>query len=78
MTSLSLLAIGMPGPFEMIIIAGFGLLLFGKRLPDVGKGLAKGIIEFKKGLREVTEDIDTATPPAAPKPPANNATPPVV
>jgi sec-independent protein translocase protein TatA len=55
-----LLALGMPGPFEMLLIAGVGLLLFGRRLPDVGKGLARSIVEFKKGLREVTDEIDTA------------------
>lgn len=55
---MSLLALGMPGPLEMIIIAGIGLLLFGKRLPEVGKGLARGIVEFKNGLREVTDDVE--------------------
>lgn len=69
----SILALGMPGPFEMLIIAGVGLLFFGRRLPEVGKGLAKGIVEFKKGLREVTDDIDIASaPPPASKPPTNN------
>ena len=57
-----LLAIGMPGPFEMMIIAGVGLLIFGRRLPEVGKGLARSIVEFKKGLREVTDDVDLNTP----------------
>lgn len=56
-----LLAIGMPGPFEMMIIAGFGLLIFGRRLPEVGKGLARSIVEFKKGLREVTEEVENAS-----------------
>jgi len=60
MDLIPLLAFGMPGPLEMIIIAGFGLLLFGKRLPDVGKGLARSIVEFKKGLKDVTDDIDVA------------------
>ena len=29
---------------------GVAVLLFGKRLPEVGRSLGKGIIEFKKGL----------------------------
>lgn len=62
----SLLALGMPGPLEMMIIAGFGLLIFGRRLPEVGKGLARSIVEFKKGLREVTEEVESASTPTKP------------
>ena len=51
------LAFGMPGPFEWIIIAGLGLLIFGKRLPEVGKSLGKGIVEFKRGLKSVEEEV---------------------
>ena len=62
MTTLSLLspalAIGMPGPFEWVIIGIIGLLLFGKRLPEVGKSVAKGIVEFKQGLKEVQDDFE--------------------
>ena len=54
---LNTLAIGMPGPFEWIIIAGLGLLIFGKRLPEVGKSLGKGIVEFKRGLKDVGEEV---------------------
>src|SRR4051812_18966425 len=57
----STLAWGMPGPMEWIIIAGFGLLLFGKRLPEVGKSLGKGIVEFKKGLKGIEDEIDEGT-----------------
>jgi len=65
-----LLALGMPGPLEMIIIAGLGLILFGKRLPEVGKGLARGIVEFKNGLKEVTDEVDKAsTKPSDPTKP---------
>ena len=52
------LAIGMPGPFEMIIIAGISLLIFGKRLPDVGKNLALGIRGFQKGLKSTGDEGD--------------------
>ena len=74
-----LLAFGMPGPFEMIIIAGFGLLIFGRRLPEVGKGLARSIVEFKKGLKEVTEEVDIGSTPSKPTisgPPTGNQLPP--
>jgi sec-independent protein translocase protein TatA len=51
----------MPGPFEMIVFGVIALLLFGKRLPEVARGLGKGIVEFKKGLRGIEEEVDTAT-----------------
>jgi sec-independent protein translocase protein TatA len=52
------LAIGMPGMMEWIIIGGLGLLIFGKRLPEVGRSLGKGIVEFKKGLKGIEEDVE--------------------
>ena len=51
------LAIGMPSGFEWIIVMAIGLLIFGKRLPEVGRSLGKGIVEFKKGLKGVEDDI---------------------
>jgi sec-independent protein translocase protein TatA len=51
------LAISWPGPFEMMLLAGLGLLLFGKRLPEVGRNIGKGIVEFKKGLKEAETEI---------------------
>ena len=52
------LAIGMPGLTEWIIIGALGLLIFGKRLPEVGRSLGKGIVEFKKGLKGIEEDVE--------------------
>jgi sec-independent protein translocase protein TatA len=54
---LNVLAIGMPGLTEWIIIGALGLLIFGKRLPEVGRSLGKGIVEFKKGLKGIEEDV---------------------
>ena len=48
------------GPTEMIVIAGLGLLIFGNKLPDVGRSLGRGLVEFKKGLKGVQDDIDNA------------------
>src|SRR5258705_9394489 len=71
--STSPLAIGMPSGFEWLIIMGFGLLIFGKRLPEVGRSLGKGIVEFKKGLKGVEDDISQVDEQPAPQPriPAN-------
>ncbi len=45
-----------PSGGQWIIIAIVGVLLFGKRLPEVGRNLGKGIMEFKKGLSGADED----------------------
>jgi sec-independent protein translocase protein TatA len=50
----------MPGPWEIAIIAVVALLLFGRRLPEVGRSLGKGIVEFKKGLRGIEDEINQA------------------
>jgi sec-independent protein translocase protein TatA len=50
-----------PGPMEWMLIAGFGLLLFGKRLPEVGRSLGKGIVEFKKGIKGIEDDVETSS-----------------
>lgn len=46
------------GPMEMIIFGVIALLLFGKRLPEVARSLGKGIVEFKKGVRGIEDDVD--------------------
>ena len=48
------------GPMEIALIAVVALLLFGRRLPEVGKSLGKGIVEFKKGLQGIEDSIDDA------------------
>ena len=45
------------GPTEMIVIGLIAMLFFGKRLPDVGRGLGRSISEFKKGLREAETEV---------------------
>lgn len=47
-----------PGPWEWIIIVVVALLIFGRRLPEVGKSLGKGIVEFKKGLKGVKDELE--------------------
>ncbi len=53
--------IGMPGPAEMIFILAIAVLLFGKRLPEVGRSLGKGLMEFKKGVGDIESEIEAAT-----------------
>jgi sec-independent protein translocase protein TatA len=61
------LAFGMPSMGEWVVIAALGLLFFGKRLPEVGRSLGKGIVEFKKGLKGIEDDIDDQVDAAAAK-----------
>ena len=51
---------GMPGPMELLIIAMIALLLFGNRLPSVMRSMGRGIVEFKKGVQGIEDDVDDA------------------
>ncbi|HPY30663.1 MAG TPA: twin-arginine translocase TatA/TatE family subunit [Verrucomicrobiota bacterium] len=55
---------------EIVAILAVVLLLFGaKKLPELARGLGKGITEFKKASREVQEEIERAIeePPPPPR-----------
>lgn len=50
--------LGVIGMWEVVIIALIVLLLFGgKKIPELMKGLGKGVKSFKDGLNEVEKDI---------------------
>ena len=53
--------LGMPGLPELMIVAVIVLLLFGKRLPTVMRSLGSSIVEFKRGVKGVEEDIEEQT-----------------
>ena len=53
-----ILAFGMPSGWEWIALLALGLLVFGRRLPEVGRSVGKSIVEFKKGIKGIEEDID--------------------
>jgi len=48
-------------PWHLAIILIFGLLIFGKRLPEVGRGLGRSIVEFKKGLKGIDDEVEEQT-----------------
>jgi TatA/E family protein of Tat protein translocase len=50
---------GSIGIQEILLILLIALLLFGaKRLPEIGRGLGKGIREFKRTSKEITHQIN--------------------
>ena len=51
------------GTTELIVILVIALLVFGKRLPEVMRGLGKSMNEFKKGMNDVAETAMSETPP---------------
>lgn len=55
-----MLAFGSFGWQELLILGLLALLFFGRRLPEVAKNLGKGIVEFKKGLKGIEDDMNTA------------------
>lgn len=52
---------------ELVIVFLILLLLFGSRLPDVGRSLGKGIKSFKDGLSGVGGDEETAQKDSKPQ-----------
>lgn len=48
-----------PGPLELCIIAGIALLLFGNRLPGAMRNMGRSITEFKGGMREGEDELNS-------------------
>lgn len=54
----TILAFGMPGGWEWIIIILVVLIFFGaKKIPELARGLGRGIREFKDATKEIKKDI---------------------
>jgi sec-independent protein translocase protein TatA len=50
-------------PMTIVILLLLGVLLFGRRLPEIGKYLGKGIVEFRKGLRGLEDEVESSITP---------------
>jgi len=56
---LTLILAAFPGGMELTLIVVVVLLLFGgKKIPELMRGLGKGISEFKKGKNDIEKDLD--------------------
>ena len=54
----NLLFLGNIGAGEIVIVALVVLLLFGgKKIPELMKGLGKGVRSFKEGMKDVEDDV---------------------
>jgi len=52
------------GTPEIILIVVVILVLFGaKKIPELARGIGKGMSEFKKGLKDVEDEIKTTDKP---------------
>lgn len=60
---LPMLTIGLAFPnlggWELLIILIIALLLFGRRLPEVGRSVGRSIVEFRKGIKGIEEEIES-------------------
>lgn len=59
LTSLSLWAFVGIGPTELVVVGIVLLLLFGNRVPEMMRGMGRGIKEFKDGVQGIESDLDT-------------------
>jgi len=48
------------GQFELMILFGIALLLFGSRLPQVARSMGKSLSEFKQGMQGVQDEFNSA------------------
>lgn len=61
MTALSMLILplGVIGPWQIVLIVLLVLLLFGgKKIPELMRGLGKGVKEFKTGMKEAEKELN--------------------
>ena len=51
------------GAQELLLLALLGVLLFGRRLPELGRSLGKTVVEVKKGLKGIEDEVSEPSSP---------------
>lgn len=57
--------IGGLGTPEILLLLVLGVLLFGRKLPDIGRSLGKTMVEFKKGMKGIEDEVSEPSAPRA-------------
>ena len=51
------------GPWEIVLIVLVFVLIFGgKKIPELMKGVGKGVKSFKEGMNEIEDQVNQADP----------------
>lgn len=59
-----MLPLGIVGPWQIVIIAFIIVLLFGgRKIPELMKGVGKGVKSFKEGMNEIEDQVNRPTIP---------------
>ncbi len=61
------LAFFLPGGTEWIMLLVLGLLIFGRRLPEVGRSLGRSIVEFKRGIKGIEDEVEDESSKLSPQ-----------
>ena len=62
------------GGGEIVLLLVLGVLLFGRKLPELGRSVGKTFVEFKKGVKGLEDEVESAStssnnrPAAEPEP----------
>jgi sec-independent protein translocase protein TatA len=46
------------GPLEICVIGAIAVMIYGKRLPEVGRSVGKGIGELKRSMQSISKEVD--------------------
>jgi sec-independent protein translocase protein TatA len=49
------------GPIELIVIGALAVMLYGKRLPEVGRSVGQGIGELRRQWATLSRDLDVSS-----------------